>query len=101
MSATLSAVIGNLGVQGEVGQLHLSHTSRWPPQPPPKRSRKLHLDQGRYPLPAAAPVIGANGEDVAASIAFTAVLGVLVVLGLPLLVPLLGLAPMQYGVLAG
>src|SRR3954466_10381688 len=48
MSATLSSVIGNLGVQGEVGQLHLSHTSRWPPQPPPKRSRKLHLDQGRY-----------------------------------------------------
>ncbi len=33
--------------------------------------------------------------------AFTAVLGVLVVLGLPLLVPLLGLSPMQYGVLAG
>ena len=40
-------------------------------------------------------------RGVAASIAFTAVLGVLVVLGLPLLVPLLGLSPMQYGVLAG
>ncbi|MBE7246230.1 MAG: putative sulfate exporter family transporter, partial [Actinomycetospora chiangmaiensis] len=46
-------------------------------------------------------VIDADGEDVASSIAFTAVLGVLVVLGLPLLVPLLGLSPMQYGVLAG
>jgi len=46
-------------------------------------------------------VIHADGEDVASSIAFTAVLGVLVVLGLPLLVPLLGLSPMQYGVLAG
>ena len=56
---------------------------------------------GNSAIAAAAPVIGADGEDVAASIAFTAVLGVLVVLGLPLLVPLLGLSPMQYGVLAG
>ncbi|WP_336491202.1 YeiH family protein [Methylobacterium nigriterrae] len=56
---------------------------------------------GNSAIAAAAPVIGASGEDVAASIAFTAVLGVLVVLGLPLLVPLLGLSPMQYGVLAG
>jgi len=46
-------------------------------------------------------VIGADGKDVAASIAFTAVLGVLVVLGLPLLVPLLRLSETQYGVLAG
>src|SRR3954452_23195662 len=59
MSATLSSVIGNLGVQGEVGQLHLSHTSRWPPQPPPKRSRKLHLDQGRY-LATLCRVVGAS-----------------------------------------
>ncbi len=56
---------------------------------------------GNSAIAATAPVIGADGEDVAASIAFTAVLGVLVVLGLPLLVPLLGLSPMQYGVLAG
>lgn len=56
---------------------------------------------GNSAIAAVAPVIGADGEDVAASIAFTAVLGVLVVLGLPLLVPLLGLTGMQYGVLAG
>ncbi|MCF4124947.1 putative sulfate exporter family transporter [Methylobacterium currus] len=56
---------------------------------------------GNSAIAATAPVIGADGEDVASSIAFTAVLGVLVVLGLPLLVPLLGLSPMQYGVLAG
>lgn len=56
---------------------------------------------GNSAIAAVAPVIGADGEDVAASIAFTAVLGVLVVLGLPLLVPLLHLTGMQYGVLAG
>lgn len=56
---------------------------------------------GNSAIAATAPVIGADGEDVASSIAFTAVLGVLVVLGLPLLVPLLDLSPMQYGVLAG
>lgn len=49
---------------------------------------------GNSAIAATAPVIGADGEDVASSIAFTAVLGVLVVLGLPLLVPLLGLSPM-------
>jgi uncharacterized integral membrane protein (TIGR00698 family) len=48
-----------------------------------------------------APVIGADKEDVASSIAFTAVLGVVVVLGLPLLRPLLGYTVYQYGVLAG
>jgi uncharacterized membrane protein YadS len=46
-------------------------------------------------------VIGAEREDVASSIAFTAVLGVVVVLGLPLLRPLLGYGNYQYGVLAG
>ncbi len=56
---------------------------------------------GNSAIAAVAPVIGADGKDVAASIAFTAVLGVLVVLGLPLLVPLLGLSETQYGVLAG
>ena len=56
---------------------------------------------GNSAIAAVAPVIGADGEDVAASIAFTAVLGVLVVLGLPLLVPLLHLTGMQYGALAG
>jgi len=38
---------------------------------------------------------------VASAIAFTAILGVIVVLSLPLLVPLLGLSATQYGVLAG
>ena len=40
---------------------------------------------GNSAIAAVAPVIGADGDDVAASIAFTAVLGVVVVLGLPLL----------------
>jgi len=56
---------------------------------------------GNSAIAAVAPVIGADGEDVAASIAFTAVLGVLVVLGLPLLMPLLSLSGLQFGVLAG
>jgi uncharacterized integral membrane protein (TIGR00698 family) len=47
-----------------------------------------------------APVIGADGDDIASSIAFTAVLGVLVVLGLPSLVPVLRMSLTQYGVLA-
>ena len=56
---------------------------------------------GNSAIAAAAPVIGANAKDVAAAIAFTAVLGVLVVLGLPLLAPALGLNDLQYGILAG
>src|SRR3974390_3423814 len=47
------------------------------------------------------PVIGADADDIASSISFTAVLGVLVVLGLPFLVPILQLSLAQYGVLAG
>src|SRR5579863_2320564 len=56
---------------------------------------------GNSAIAAIAPVIGANGEDVSAAIAFTAVLGVIVVLSLPLLVPLLHLTGLQYGTLAG
>ena len=56
---------------------------------------------GNSAIAAVAPIIGADGEDVAASIAFTAVLGVLVVLGLPLLPAVLHLTGLQYGVLAG
>jgi uncharacterized integral membrane protein (TIGR00698 family) len=56
---------------------------------------------GNSAIAAVAPVIGADCDDVAASITFTAVLGVVVVLGLPLLVPLLGLSVPQFGVLAG
>ena len=56
---------------------------------------------GNSAIAAVAPVIGASRDDVASSISFTAVLGVLVVLGLPLLIPLLSLSEIQYGVLAG
>ena len=56
---------------------------------------------GNSAIAAVAPVIGADGEDVAASIAFTAVLGVVVVLALPLAAPLLHLSMLQYGALAG
>jgi uncharacterized integral membrane protein (TIGR00698 family) len=56
---------------------------------------------GNSAIAAVAPVIGADGEDVAASIAFTAVLGVVVVLTLPLAAPLLHLGALQYGALAG
>ena len=56
---------------------------------------------GNSAIAAVAPVIGAGSRDIAASIAFTAVLGVIVVLALPLAVPLLHLTELQYGVLAG
>ncbi|MGO4706676.1 YeiH family protein [Microvirga sp. 2MCAF38] len=56
---------------------------------------------GNSAIAAVAPVIGAKADDVASSIAFTAILGVIVVLGLPLLVPVLDLSATQYGVLAG
>ena len=56
---------------------------------------------GNSAIAAVAPVIGADGDDIASSISFTAVLGVIVVLTLPLLVPLLHLSLRQYGVLAG
>jgi len=56
---------------------------------------------GNSAIAAVAPVIGASTDDIASSISFTAVLGVIVVLGLPLLIPLLHLSETQYGVLAG
>ena len=56
---------------------------------------------GNSAIAAVAPVIGASGKDVAASIAFTAVLGVVVVLTLPMLPVLLHMDSVQYGVLAG
>jgi Conserved hypothetical protein 698 len=43
---------------------------------------------GNSAIATIAPVIGADSDDVASSISFTAVLGVVVVLGLPLLVPI-------------
>jgi len=56
---------------------------------------------GNSAIAAVAPVIGADGDDVAASIAFTAVFGVLVVLGLPLIGYALHLSALRYGALAG
>jgi uncharacterized integral membrane protein (TIGR00698 family) len=56
---------------------------------------------GNSAIAAVAPVIGADSDDIAASISFTAVLGVILVLTLPLLVPVLQLSLTQYGVLAG
>jgi uncharacterized integral membrane protein (TIGR00698 family) len=56
---------------------------------------------GNSAIAAVAPVIGAEPDDVASSIAFTAVLGVIVVLALPQMRALLGLSDYQYGVVAG
>jgi uncharacterized integral membrane protein (TIGR00698 family) len=56
---------------------------------------------GNSAIAALAPVIKADDEHVASSIAFTAILGVVVVLGLPLLLRPLSLSYYQYGVLAG
>jgi uncharacterized integral membrane protein (TIGR00698 family) len=56
---------------------------------------------GNSAIAAVAPVIGAQSDDVAASIAFTAVLGVAVVLGLPVLAVALHMGPRGFGVLAG
>lgn len=56
---------------------------------------------GNAAIAAVAPVIDADGKDVAAAIAFTAVLGVIVVLGLPLLAAPLSLSASQFGVFAG
>lgn len=56
---------------------------------------------GNSAIAAVAPIIGADNDEIASSISFTAILGVIVVLGLPLLVPLLQLSATQYGILAG
>lgn len=56
---------------------------------------------GNSAIVAVAPVIGAEKEHVASSIAFTAILGVAVVIGLPFLVRPLALSFYEYGVLAG
>jgi uncharacterized integral membrane protein (TIGR00698 family) len=56
---------------------------------------------GNSAIAAVAPVIGADGDDIACTVSFTAIFGVVVVLGLPLLVPLLQLSATQYGILAG
>jgi uncharacterized integral membrane protein (TIGR00698 family) len=56
---------------------------------------------GNSAIAAVAPVIRAEREHVVSSIAFTAILGVAVVLGLPLLIRPLRLSFYQYGVVAG
>jgi len=56
---------------------------------------------GNSAIAAVAPAIGASREDVASSIAFTAVLGVITVVTLPLLVGPLGFSEYQFGVLTG
>jgi uncharacterized integral membrane protein (TIGR00698 family) len=56
---------------------------------------------GNSAIAAVAPVVGADSDEVAASIAFTAVLGVVVVLILPFIGTALGMKPVAYGALAG
>lgn len=56
---------------------------------------------GNSAIAAVAPVIRARKQDVAASIALTAVLGIGVVLTLPLLIPVVGFTDPEYGVVAG
>ena len=56
---------------------------------------------GNSAIVAVAPVVGAGNDEIASSISFTAILGVVTVLGLPLLIPLLQLSATQYGILAG
>ena len=56
---------------------------------------------GNSAIAAVAPVIDAEQEHVASAIAFTAILGVIVIVGLPMLVRPLGLSDYQYGVVAG
>jgi uncharacterized integral membrane protein (TIGR00698 family) len=56
---------------------------------------------GNSAIAAVAPVVGASSAEVASSIAFTAVLGVLVVLMLPVIGTILGMTQVGYGALAG
>jgi uncharacterized integral membrane protein (TIGR00698 family) len=56
---------------------------------------------GNSAIAAVAPVIGASSKDVAAAIAFTAVLGIGVVIGLPFLGAALNMNALTYGAFAG
>ncbi|GAA5098498.1 YeiH family protein [Bartonella acomydis] len=56
---------------------------------------------GNSAIVAVAPIIKAKHEEVAASIAFTALLGVMIILLLPFLYLFLNLSFSQYGILAG
>lgn len=56
---------------------------------------------GNSAIVAVAAVNGATREEVASSVAYTAVFGVAVVLALPVLSPLLRLTDLQYGIVTG
>ena len=56
---------------------------------------------GNSAIAAVAPVIDADGDDVATAVAFTAVLGIGVVIALPLIATRLHLTPAAGGALAG
>lgn len=56
---------------------------------------------GNSAIVASAPAIEAGAEDVASSIAFTAALGIVVVILYPILFPFSRLSEWQYGVVAG
>jgi uncharacterized integral membrane protein (TIGR00698 family) len=56
---------------------------------------------GNSAIASVAVAIDADGDDVAASIGFTAVMGIVVVLGVPPLAILLGLTDVKGGMLAG
>jgi uncharacterized integral membrane protein (TIGR00698 family) len=56
---------------------------------------------GNSAIAAVAPVIGAREDEVAASIGFTAVLGIVAVLVLPVIAYMLGFSDERFGILAG
>lgn len=56
---------------------------------------------GNSAIAAVAPSIGARREETASAVAFTALLGMVAVIALPLLMRPLGLSHEQFGVLAG
>ena len=56
---------------------------------------------GNSAIAAVGPAIGADGDEVAASIGFTAVMGIVVVLLVPVIAPALGLGAIKGGMLAG
>jgi uncharacterized integral membrane protein (TIGR00698 family) len=56
---------------------------------------------GNSAIVAVAPIIGANSRDIATSIAFTAVLGVILVLMLPLIGVALSMSDLAFGAFAG
>jgi uncharacterized integral membrane protein (TIGR00698 family) len=56
---------------------------------------------GNSAIAAVAPVIGARDDEVAASIGFTAVLGIFAVLALPVAASLIGFSEARFGILAG